>query len=204
MDKNNKETDIEERPEELFDGFDFYEESVLKGIKKVLEECIKLTRKKRLTLKEKERMHELTLEIVMIKGLERGFWVENLSYRKYSTSLGSMRLSLIKEYECKTSLEFMLVDRIVASYWRSMQCDRTFNLILTNENDGFSFDQLKVNVIKELNKSIEFSNRQLSANIIMLKELKQPKLNIKVNTKSAFIGQNQQFNLDNNEIVKPK
>jgi hypothetical protein len=119
-----------------------------------------------------------------------------------------MRFSLVKEYGCKTSLEFMLVDRIVASYWRSMRCDRVFNLLITKEDGGFSCDQLKVNIIKEINKSIEFANRQLNTNIIMLKELKQPKLDVRVNTKTAFIG-NQQFNVNKqddrqNEIIKPK
>jgi hypothetical protein len=43
-----------------------------------------------------------------------------------------------------------------------------------------------------------------------LKELKQPKLNVKVNTENAFIGQNQQFNVNKqneqqqDEIIEPK
>ncbi|MBM2820830.1 MAG: hypothetical protein HW405_590 [Candidatus Berkelbacteria bacterium] len=116
-----------------------------------------------------------------------------------------MRSELVKEYDCKTSLELMIADRIVASYWRAMQCDRIFNRLVTKEDGGFSFDQLKINITKELNKSIELANRQLNTNIILLKEIKQPKLDIKVNTKNAFIGNQQQFNVDKqNENIEPK
>ena len=36
------------------------------------------------------------------------------------------------------------------------------------------------------------ADRQLAANMMLLKELRQPALNVKVNTKNAYIAQNQQ------------
>lgn len=209
--ENDNNTDIEKRPEELFDGFDSYEEGVYKETQLIFKEYQRLRKKgkrKKLTPEEKEKRYKLAEEIFMVDGLKRGIWVEKLSRSKYSNSFRLMRLSLVKEYGCRTPFEFMLVDRIVASYWRSMRCDKVFNLLVTKDDDGFHCDQLTVNVIKEINKSIESANRQLNTSIIMLKELKQPKLDVKINTKNAFIG-NQQFNVNKqddqqNEIIEPK
>ena len=179
---------------------------------KATKEYADLEEKNKLTQKEEKKKGELELEIAMINGLKNGLWIGNLSYSKYFKSLATMRSNLVKEYNCKTSLELMLVDRIVANYWRAMKYDTIFNRLIEKEDGGYSFDQLKVNIIKEFNKGIDLANRQLNTNIILLKELKQPKLNVKVNTENAFISQNQQFNVnkqndkqdENNENINPK
>jgi len=167
-----------------------------------IDEYIRLNGKKNLSSKEVERKEFLELEIGKIHGVENGFWVGNLDYKEYFRSLTTIRSNIIKEYDCRTTVECMLVDRIVACYWRAMKCDRIYNKIVLV--DGGSYSQLKVNLTKELNKTIDISNRQLNANIVLLKELKQPKLNIKVNAKTAFVGQNQQFNTKQNETIEPK
>jgi len=167
---------------------------------------------KRLTPSQEKRKEELKVELGMLYGLENGIWTANLSYGKYYAALGKMRQNIVRQYNCRGSLELMLADRIVASYWRAMRYDRMFNYSVEKENGGFSFDQLKVNVLKEFNKGLELADRQLNTNIILLKELKQPKLNIKVRTDSAYIAQNQQLNInppnkDNpnkNENIEPK
>ena len=197
--KDDKRAMIERVLRQLFEGFDFSDTHIVEEELAILEE------KKKLTSKEKERRNELELEIGTIHGLRNGIWTGNLSHGKNFKLLTTMRSELVKEYDCKTSLELMIADRIVASYWRAMQCDRIFNRLVTKEDGGFSFDQLKINITKELNKSIELANRQLNTNIILLKEIKQPKLDIKVNTKNAFIGNQQQFNVDKqNENIEPK
>jgi len=159
-----------------------------------IEEFIDLEEKKGLATKEKERKQELVSELAIAYGLKNGFWVASLSYRRNQSFLDIARRDFIKEYDCKTSIELMLADRIIGSYWRSMRLDATLNRIIEKEDGGYTFDDLKVNIIRELSKGLESASRQLNANILLLKELKQPKLNVKVNTNTAFIGQNQQFN----------
>jgi len=175
----------------------------------IMEEYADLKEKNKLTPTEEKRKDELRIKIAMIHGLKNGIWLGNLSYEKYFCALVTMRSSLIKEHDCKTSLEFMLVDRIVASYWRAMKYDMYFNHLTEKEDGSWSYDQLKINALKEFNKGIELANRQLNANIILLKELKQPKLNVNVKTKTAFVAQNQQFNVNKqddqqNENIEPK
>ncbi|MGB9726697.1 MAG: hypothetical protein ACPLXB_01210 [Minisyncoccia bacterium] len=171
-----------------------------------------LIKREKLTPKQLKKRNELLFKITMPYGLKNGLWIRNLSHGKYCQTLGKIRHDIVKECSCETSLELMLTDRIVASYWRAMRCDMIFNRVIENEDGEFSFDQLKVNILKELNKGIELADRQLNTNIVLLKELKQPSLNVNVKTKTAFVAQNQQLNINpsnknnsnKNETVEPK
>lgn len=161
-----------------------------------IKEYVALVEKDKLTDKEDEKLGDLSLKIAMTYGLQNGLWTGNLSYQKYLRPLATIRNSVVKEYDCKSSLELMIADRIVGNYWRSMRCDMTLNRLIEKDDSSYSFNDSKMRVIQVLSKELEAANRQLHANIILLKELKQPKLNIKVNTDAAFFGQNQQFNVN--------
>jgi len=173
-------------------------------------ELVDLLDKKKLTKKEEERKDELQLEISKANALNNGLWAANVSYGRYNKFLATTRSMLVKEYDCKMPIELMLADRIVANYWRSMRLDSTLNRLIEKEDSGYTFDNLKINTIRELSKGLESASRQLNTSILLLKELKQPKLNVKVNTENAFIGQNQQFNVNKqndqqqSEIIEPK
>jgi len=173
-------------------------------------ELVDLLNKKKLTAEDEKERDKLQLEIAKAFGLKNGLWAINISYNKYYKFLATARGMLVKEYDCKTPIELMLADRIVANYWRSMRLDSTLNRLIEKEDSGYTFDNLKINTIRELNKGLESASRQLNTSILLLKELKQPKLNVKVNTENAFIGQNQQFNVNRqneqqqSEIIEPK
>ena len=171
---------------------------------------VDLLEKKTLTPDEKKRKDELESELSKANGLKNGLWVNNLSYERHYKFLATTRSDFVKEYECKTPIELMLADRIVANYWRSMRLDMTLNRLIEQEEGGYSFNDSKIYAISELNKGLESASRQLNTSILLLKELKQPKLNIKVTTENAFIGQNQQFNANQqgghkqDETIEPK
>jgi len=66
---------------------------------------------------------------------------------------------------------------------------------LAQKNDGtFGFNQPRINMMKELGKQVDSANRQYISTLTLLREMKQPQINIKVQSKQAFVGQNQQFN----------
>ena len=177
------------------------------GDKNMLSEYRDLHQKlDKLTPNEKRRKDQLDTELFMLYGLENGIWAANLGHSKYYSSLAQIRLNIVKDYDCKSSLELMLADRIVAHYWRAMRNDTLLNRYIENGDGSFSINQLKINMIREFNNGTERADRQLNADIILLKELKQPKLNIKVTTENAFIAQNQQVNAGspNNENIQPK
>ena len=162
------------------------------------------------SLSEKER-EDISEELVMMHGLENGYWVSSISYSKHRSALSRMRAKIIEENDCKSSAEIMIADRIVASYLRIIRYETIYNHIIENEDGQFSFNQLTVNTLKEINKGLEIAHRQHSNNIILLKELKQPNLKVTVKTGNAYFAENQQINnnkgsddlKDNTEIIKP-
>lgn len=168
--------------------------NILNSAQKELSEFIELSDiddDKQTTVQRKRNL-DLTRKMIETHGLENGLWAMNLSYPKYHPTLLEMRRRVAEDYDCKTSLESMLADRIVANYWRAMRNDTLLNHYIENEDGSFSYNQLKVNAIREFNRGIDRADRQLNADIILLKELKQPKLNIKVSAETAYIAQNQQ------------
>ncbi len=168
-----------------------------------IEEILSLINKEKLTEAETKRLNKLQQEVTEIHGLKNGFWAGAATYQKYRNFIYTTRASLVKEFDCKTSLELMLVDRIVANYWRATRIE-TLLCPYIEWNDNYPFSQLRVNIIKELSKSLESCSRQLTTSILLLKEMKQPGVNVKINAGNAFVAHNQQFNLNKNEINEPK
>lgn len=161
----------------------------------------RLRQNKELTAEQKnDKLNTAMTDLAMLYGLENGVWAMSIDYSQYQPTLALMRKKVVAEYNCKTSLELMIADSIVASYWRIMKNERKINLLAQKKDDTFSFDQLKVNVLKELNKEVDLANRRLNMNIILLKEMKQPALKVNIKTNNAFVGENQQFN--NNQAQK--
>ncbi len=171
-----------------------------------IEEMLALVNKDKLTEQETKRLNQLSQEVTEIHGLKNGLWAGSATYQKYRNFIYTTRASLVKEYACKTPLELMLVDRIVANYWRAMRIE-TLLCPYIEWNDNYPFSQLRINIVKELSKSLESASRQMTTSILLLKEMKQPGLNVKINAGNAFVAQNQQFNLnknENNETNEPK
>ncbi len=131
-------------------------------------------------------------QLKMMYCLENGALVNSLSRSQYGPALSRMRKKLVDENDCKSSIELMLVDRIISSYWRAMRADTAYHMLVEPEDGVFSFDQLKINVLKEINKTIDQANREFSNNIILLKELKQPNLKVTLKTDNAYFAENQQ------------
>lgn len=161
-------------------------------VNEIHTELVRLKDKRHKTEKDKQREDELLLTVASIYGLQQGVWLNNIAPKGYQQEgLRAMRRSLIGDYKCKGSLELMLADKILSGYWQSLRY--TSYAQNTVAGDGsIRFDQQRVNFLKEMHKGIEIANRQMLHAITMLRELKQPRLNVKVTTDNAFIAQNQQ------------
>lgn len=183
---------------------DYSNPNFFDGENNLLNEFNKLLKEKTPTEDQKKRKLELSNDIGIMYGLENGIWIANLGYEKDYATLARMRQKIIKDYACNTSLELMLADSIVACYWRIIKNEMKLNRLSEKEDRSFSFNQSKVNIMKELNKEVDLANRRLGMNIILLKEMKQPALKVIVKTNTAFIGENQQFNNNQNENNEPK
>ena len=159
----------------------------------------------------KEERKDISEKLIMLHGLENGYWSSSISYSKHTPALSKMRKKIIDEYKCKDTFELMMVDRIVVSFFRIIRYETIYNRMVEDGDGQFNFNQLAVNTLKEINKGLEIAHRQHSNNIILLKELKQPNLKVTVKTGNAYFAENQQINnnngnedlKDNKEIIKP-
>jgi len=177
--------DLEERVERVKEGFkNFYSlESDDDLIKKFIENA------------KNKNNAEGVGEILLYRfGLDNGFILSSIETDKKSKGLLETRRQLIEEYKCTTPTELMLIDRIVSGYWKSMRLERLSRLILEKDGgDTLSYDQLKINLLKEMQKGIEQADRQFTANLTLLKDIKSPKLNVRIKAENAYIGDKQQI-----------
>lgn len=172
------------------------------GEKRRLREFDELDKMKTLTKEQEKKKNELTIELALLNGLDNGIILQNIvSDTKFSNALVKIRKGLLEEHQCKTPSELMLADRITTAYWRGMRYEMYLNRLIEPEPDKFLFNEFKIKALKEIHKGIELSNRQFEAGLTMLKNLKQPKLNVRVTADNAYVAQNQQ--VINTDEIKP-
>lgn len=163
------------------------------GEKRRLREFDELDKTKKLTKEQEKRKTELTTELAVLNGLENGTILHTLiSDNKFGDALLKIRKDLLEEHQCKTPSEIMLADRIVAAYWKNMRYEMYLYRLTEPEPNSFLLNEFKIKALKELHKGIELANRQFETGLTMLKNLKQPKLNVRVTADNAYVAQNQQ------------
>ncbi|HSV94795.1 MAG TPA: hypothetical protein VLH94_02370 [Spirochaetia bacterium] len=133
-------------------------------------------------------------EVTMIDGVANGKVVEGSVNNWHQKHVIRLRKQLILEHEARTASELMIIDLAINAYFRSLQTSKVYSSLMQNKDGTVNYDQLKINMLKELGKQIETASKHFTSAITLLKEMKQPRINIKVNSKQAFVGQNQQFN----------
>jgi len=179
--------------------------------RKLIAKYLQSVANKHKTPKQQETENQISSKLAHLHGLENGYFLSNISKGDDKVlALTKIRQDFVKEYGCKSPSELMLADKIVSAYWRNMRYELYLHRLIEKDDGGYSFDQLKINIMKELHRGIELAGREISLNLTLLKELKQPKLNVKVNAETAYFAQNQQvINEKPNEeppveTIKPK
>jgi len=121
---------------------------------------------------------------------------------KYRGMILNLRRDLIKEYNCKTHSEKALADMIVSAYARYLSATK---MLVNTVTMGHTNPNLN-NFISVTSKEVDRAYRHFITAFETLRQIKQPELKIKVQTKNAFIAQHQQFNNknNNNETIDPK
>lgn len=105
-----------------------------------------------------------------------------------------LRRQLIKDFDCKTYSEKVLVDAIVSGYILTIGCARAFTLNVHRE-----FMSAVANThMATMSKEIDRAQRQLTTAMQMLIQLKRPPLNVQIKAKTAFVAQSQQLNVKTN------
>ena len=111
--------------------------------------------------------------------------------KKYGGMAKELSSQLIDEYQCTTHAEKMLVETIVGAFIQNLENSRRFNgCIKSNEFISSELTQY----LAILGKQIDRSHRQFLSSLSMLKQIKQPQMEINIKTNNAFVANNQQIN----------
>lgn len=127
-------------------------------------------------------------------GVASGLLLESTVHQNHKKYIQILRKRLIIEYDAQSISERMLIDMSVSAYFRSLHTSQIYSALIMDDDGSISYNQLKINALKELTRHIESANRQFISSLAMLKDMKRPPINVKVHSRQAFIAQNQQFN----------
>jgi hypothetical protein len=119
----------------------------------------------------------------------------NESYRMLSFE---MTKTMISDFNCSNEAEKALVELIVNAYVRTIDNSRRLN----NELECRNITTNRNIYIANLSKQIDRANRQFISNLLTLKQLKSPQIEINIKANNAFVSNNQQINLNKNENIK--
>lgn len=142
--------------------------------------------------------------------IDNGYIVQS-SVQAFDSELAlKIRQNLMEEYRISSNAESMIIDLAVSAYIRHLECSRVYtNLlgeckIVHEENDdgeiekkatfSYSFDQLKINLLKEMGKQVNMAEQQYLTLISFLNESRRPPIKVNIKTDQAFVAENQQFN----------
>lgn len=139
---------------------------------------------------DKENNQELMREIVATFSFDNDYSLAEVTPNKYHGLSIELRRKLIKDFDCSTHAEKILVDLIASAYIRVLNTNEKMTTAIGNKQTCKTLnDYLAI-----LSKEIDRSNRHLITAFQTLTQLKRPPISVKVKTQNAFIAQAQQFN----------
>lgn len=106
------------------------------------------------------------------------------------TAIAEYTDDIIKEYGCTSISERSLCEVVALSYFSLMKTSREMN----KHYDWTYYSNERSNMLSVLSKDLEKQNRMYLMSLQTLRTLKSRFWGIKIHTKNAFIGDNQQFN----------
>lgn len=127
-------------------------------------------------------------------------------------------IQLYKEYNCQTASEKALAQTVVIAFEHILDYSRRLHIMMENTGNAKVIDTkvylLFLKRMQIIGLELDRANRQFLTVLQTLKQIKAPQLEVNVKTKTAFVAQNQQFNVENkankgreeeqNEIIETK
>ena len=112
---------------------------------------------------------------------------------KYRGMVKEIANQIIREYDCGTHAEKMLAENAVSGFVRYIDYSKRFNSCIN------AAEEITPNLspfLGMLGKQMDRAHRHFTSSLAMLKQLKQPQLEINIRAKNAFVAENQQINAD--------
>jgi len=127
-------------------------------------------------------------------------------------------IQLYREYNCQTASEKALAQTVVVAFEHILDYSRRLHIMMENTGRMQVMDiktyPLLLKRMQIIGLELDRANRQFLTALQTLKQIKAPQLEVNVKTKTAFVAQNQQFNVgnkpteereeDKNEIIEAK
>lgn len=143
--------------------------------------------------KASKEEYVLINEAVTMMSHERHYLLaESVVDERWRPMIMDLANCIQEEYNCTTNSEIALAGLAASAYYRSLRAGRKMNALLERTEIGTIGVQLMGQVSKELDRA----ERQYLSAIEVLRCRRQPQINVKVQTKAAFFGENQTFNAD--------
>lgn len=182
------------KPEEIRKILSVYEftispQAILKDAAKLLHEYESSDDKQKNEVYKK--LNDKLKEAMPLIALDKHQLIANALFEdKHRTLAIEIADQLIAEYGCKTTTEKMLAETASWAYCRMLEYSGRLNGFtqidyLSNEKNGY---------YNALSLSVDRANRQFLSAIHLLRQIKQPKVNITFKANNAFVAQNQQVN----------
>ncbi len=153
-----------------------------------------------------EEFKEKANQYAMALGLSNHYHVAETTHERRQPLMLAITRELLKEYDCKTTSEITLAEMAAIHYGRVLTSS---SMLASNTQGGSPISAERNGYYTFLSKEIERASRQYLATLSVLKQFKNPSVEINVRAKTAFVSQNQQINATNNvgidnETIEPK
>ena len=109
-------------------------------------------------------------------------------------------IQLYKEYNCQTASEKALAQTVVIAFEHVLDLSRRLHIMMDNTSVQVMDIKTYPFLLKRMQiigLELDRANRQFLTALQTLKQIKAPQIEVNVKTKTAFVAQNQQFNVGN-------
>jgi hypothetical protein len=131
-------------------------------------------------------------EAIMALGLTNHYHLIPTADKQYAALALSMTRQIEKDYDCNIAAEKSLAEVITMAYIKMVDSSRMFTD--WSENKGSMKMKDRIGYLEVMSRQTDRACRQFLAGLAMLKQLKQPPLEVTIKTRNTFVAQNQQIN----------
>ncbi len=143
----------------------------------------------------KDKFYEGVENALKRHGVKSGKLLKSSVHTWDEIYVDETRKNLVNEYKATSMSELMIIDLALNAYFRAQRSARVYSVLIQDKDGATAWgDQQRINMIKEVGKQIELAQNQFFTAITFLKELHQPPVRVKIQTKEAYIAHNQQIN----------
>ena len=150
------------------------------------------------TDKEREEAKKIMIEThneaLIALGLETHYPLADMVGKRYRALAIEVARQFEKEYNCKAPSEKLLAQTIAGTYCKIIE----YSPHLRGLAHETSVSKEKNDYYAMISKELDRSHRQMLTALTMLRQIKNPPIELNVKAKTAFVAQNQQINAVNN------